>query len=545
MSSLRAQLWWGASLVAVVPLALAMLVLAHQIRATLERDAARLLSAEMSEVRSQLADNDARMAARLRILGNDAPLKRLFLLRPSLGRDLADDLAERRFLLGLDVLAVADSGGAVVAADSAEGGGLALRERAPIRYQGETTGWVIGGVRVDAAYLSRLSRGGALELAIDGANGVSGAATLDSAGAAAALANAPLDGERPVRVRLASGTYLARGTSVALGEAGTARLVGLVSAASADRMVATLQITSLLLALLGLVVAALLAALLSSQVSRPVEQIAAFSSRLAEGQWDDPLLVHGVREMHTLVDALDRMRDDLRRYRSRLVTSERQAAWGQMARQVAHEVKNPLTPIAISVADLKRSYEQQRPDFPAVLDQATRTVAAEIESLKRMLQEFSDFGRMSPPQLSRIRVRDLLVELNSLYARDIAERRLVITPPGGELACTADAAQLRQALVNLIKNGLEAIRPGGRVELGARADLGTLEFTVSDDGPGLSDEQRARLFVPGFSTKAEGAGLGLTIVERIVSDHGGTVQAEAAGGGGTLFRVRIPLESGS
>ena len=542
MNSLRARLLWSVSLVAVIPLALVMFVLARQIHETLGRDAARVLGVEMAELQSQLAGDGAHMAARLRVVGDDAALKRLFLLRPLMRRDLSEDLATRRFLLGLDVLAAADTGGVIVAADSSNGEGPVVRTRAPIVYQGETSGWIEGGVRIDRAFLTRLGRGGALQLVIEDADGRVTATTLDSAGTAAALASAPIGVDRPVRVSLAAGPHLARSLAIDLGEGRTARLTGLISTAAADAMIATLQITSLLLALLGLVVAAALAALLSAQVSRPVEEIAAFSSRLAEGQWDDPLLVHGVREMHTLVDALDRMRDDLRGYRSRLVTSERQAAWGQMARQVAHEVKNPLTPIAISVADLKRSYELGRADFPDVLDQATRTVAAEIESLKRMLQEFSEFGRMSPPRLARFRVRELLDELASLYARDVAEGRLAFRAPDQDVAVTADAAQLRQALVNLIKNALEAIAPGGHVELAARAERGSLEITVTDDGPGLSDEQRARLFEPGFSTKTEGAGLGLTIVERIVSDHGGVVQAEAASLGGTRFRLRIPLE---
>jgi signal transduction histidine kinase len=545
VNSLRARLLWGISLVAVVPLALAMFVLARQIRTTLANDAARLLGVEMAELRTQLAGDGALMTAKLRVVGNDAALKRRFLIRPLMGRDLADDLGARRFLLGLDVVAVADTSGALVAADSSEGGSVVIRARAPILYQGETVGWVLGGVRMDRAWLSRLSRGGALELVVEDQGGATVAATIDSAAAAAAIGSGAIGADHPVRVQLATGSFLARGTAIDLGLGRTARLVGLVSTAPADAMIAALQVTSLLLALLGLAVAAALAALLSSQVSRPVEEIAAFSSRLAEGQWDDPLLVHGVREMHTLVDALDRMRDDLRRYRSRLVTSERQAAWGQMARQVAHEVKNPLTPIAISVADLKRSFELQRADFPAVLDQATRTVAAEIESLKRMLQEFSDFGRMSPPHLARFRVRELFADLESLYAHEITAHRLAIQPPAADLEGRADAAQLRQALVNLIKNGLEAIGPSGLVQLAAHGDGGALEITVADDGAALTDEQRSRLFVPGFSTKAEGAGLGLTIVERIVSDHGGTVRAEPSTTGGTLFRLRIPLEPGS
>jgi signal transduction histidine kinase len=542
MNSLRARLTWGVALAAVVPLALAMLMLGRQIRTTLGHDATRLLDAEISGLRDEIAADQARTTAKLRLVAGDAALKRLLLVRASSGRDLEDELAERRFLLGLDVLEVQDANGAVVAADSTESGGLVMRSSAPILYQGQAAGRLCGGVRMNSEFLARMRRGAALELAFTDSSGTALASTLGSSSDAAALNPQALDGPRPARVTLAGRSYLARGTLVGLGEAPGARLVALASTTSADAMIGALQLTSLLLALLALAVAVALSALWSSQVSRPIEEIAAFSSRLADGKWDDPLLVHGVREISTLVDSLDRMRDDLRRYRSRLLTSERQAAWGQMARQVAHEVKNPLTPIAISVADLKRSFEQQRPDFPAVLDQATRTVAAEIESLKRLLEEFSEFGRMTPPRLARFQVRELLADLETLYSRDVTEGRLALRAPATDLACTADAGQLRQALVNLIKNALEAIAPKGHAELAATAGGGTLEITVSDDGPGLSEEQRARLFTPGFSTKPGGAGLGLTVVERIVSDHDGVIHAEAAPSGGTLFRLRIPLE---
>jgi len=539
MNSLRSRLTLGVALAAIVPLALAMLVFARQIRATLDADADRLLSREISELTASLAADDQRTSAKLRIVAADPTLKRSFLVRTTSARELAEDLASRRFLLGLDALEISDTSGAVVAADSIASRAPMMRASAPILYQGRAVGRLAGGTRIDGAFLSRISRGGALELALANRDGTIAAATIDSAQAAQALAPRALS-DHPARIQLARGSYLAREAAVDLGEAPSLRLIALTSTASADAMISALQLTALLLGLLALAAAVALAALWSSQVSRPVEAIAAFSSRLAGGEWDEPLQVRGVRELETLAAALDRMRDDLIRYRRRLVTSERQAAWGLMARQVAHEIKNPLTPIAISVADLKRSYEQQRADFPAVLDQAARTVAAEIESLKRLLQEFSEFGRMAPPRLAPVAVRALFASLAALYGREVASGRLAILPPAAELSLTGDADQLRQALVNLAKNGLEAIGPGGVVEVAAADIPHAIEITVTDNGPGLTDEQRAGLFTPGFSTKAEGAGLGLTIVERIVVDHGGTIEALEVPGGGTRFRLRIP-----
>jgi nitrogen fixation/metabolism regulation signal transduction histidine kinase len=341
------------------------------------------------------------------------------------------------------------------------------------------------------------------------------------------------------RSELAGHRYLSRGLPLSPGTGVT--ITGLVSTAASDLTVRTLQWSVVLLGFVGLGIAVLLGALWSSQLSRPVERLAAYSARLAQGEWDEPLRLESVREMETLGEALDRMREDLRSYRARLVTSERQAAWSQMARKVAHEVKNPLTPIAISVSDLKRSYEQKRPEFPQILDQAVRTIGEEVESLKRLLQEFSEFARLPAPVFATVRLPELFADLAALYARDVAEGRLSFRAPGPDATLSADPGQLRQALINLIKNGLEAIPADGRVELSARADGDDIEIQVADNGPGLSADQREQLFVPGFTTKPGGSGLGLTIVERIVNEHGGTIVLDRLGAG-TTFRIRLPRE---
>jgi nitrogen fixation/metabolism regulation signal transduction histidine kinase len=214
-----------------------------------------------------------------------------------------------------------------------------------------------------------------------------------------------------------------------------------------------------------------------------------------------------------------------------------------MARKVAHEIKNPLTPIAISVADLKRSYELGRPDFPQILDQCVRTIGDEVETLKRLLQEFSDFGRLPGPRFAACDLGALAADLETLFGREIAAGRLAIENEAGAASLTADREQLQRALINLIQNGLEAVAGGGRVVLRLRRSGEALEIAVSDDGPGLTPEQRSQLFVPGFTTKTHGSGLGLTIVERIVSDHRGTIAVESAEGRGATFTIRLPVKS--
>ena len=540
MRSLRSRVIFGCTLVALVPLAIVMFLLSRRVEDTVRTEADGRLNAALDGLAVQFSTDARQIEGKLQILSRDAVLKRLYLLQPSGSRDLNDYLVERRFLLGLDFLEVSDVQGARVGSgqDSpASPRPLAISSTTTILYEQKPAGSLAGGRVIDAAFLARLKQSTGLDLVLRDSTGLVVATTVDSLEARLAPETESAD-----RVLLGPHAYIARSVPLESGGARIATVTGLISTAAADQTIATLRWTSLLLGVMGLGIAILLGALWSAQVSRPVERLAAYSRKLAKGEWDEPLHEEGVPELSALVEALDQMRQDLTTYRDKLVLSERHAAWSEMARKVAHEVKNPLTPIAVSVADLKRSYDLQRADFPAILDQAVRTVGEEVDSLKRMLQEFSDFARLPAPALAPSSVTGILTDVETLYRREADEGRFQVSLPSPDLKATLDAAQMRQALVNLVKNGFEALGARGKVTLSARRDDGLLEIAVSDTGPGLTAEQRSRLFTPGFTTKAQGTGLGLTIVERIVNDHGGTISVESKSGQGTTVRMRLPLE---
>jgi nitrogen fixation/metabolism regulation signal transduction histidine kinase len=559
VNSLRFRLILGFALVAIVPLVLVTVVLSERIQETVRAQAADRLTGALGTLQAQLGDDGGQIAEKLTILGRDGTLKRLFLVEPVGSAELSDFLAEKEFLLGLDFLLAADTSGSVVAraeairpaataprVDWPVGAGirpvayglqmepvpgrpaLALAASVPIPYRNEVAGVLRGGIVLDASRLERLRRTSGVELTVRDAAGAVVATTLS-------------DSLRRGR------SWLTRSVPLAPESGSTPRatLEGAVSTAAADRAIATLRLASLLVGLLGLALAVVLGTLWSLQISRPVERLARFSERIARGEWEEPLSLDSIAELSTLVSALDRMRGDLRDYRERLVASERHAAWGLMARKVAHEIKNPLTPIAVSVADLKRSFQQQRADFPAILDQAAKTIEEEVHALKALLQEFSEFGRLPEPRPCPCRLSELIVDLRTLYAHETTGGRLTFVTGEGDPVFSTDRAQLRQALVNLVQNGLEAVERGGRVTLTTRVDASHLEISVADDGAGLTAEQRSHLFVPFFTTKAQGSGLGLTIVERIVHDLGGTIAVESEPGRGTTFRIRLPIEPGA
>jgi nitrogen fixation/metabolism regulation signal transduction histidine kinase len=255
-------------------------------------------------------------------------------------------------------------------------------------------------------------------------------------------------------------------------------------------------------------------------------------------------------EVGSLVRVFNHMTAELAESRDRLSRAERIAAWQQIARRVAHEIKNPLFPIQMSMETLKKSYDKQHPKLAEIIEESTRTVLEEVRSLNRIVTEFSDFARLPAPELEETDVSVLLDHVYGLYRGDgsvlrydkvaIAEKALGRVP--------ADREQLGRALINLVKNAIEALPEdgAGTVTLDAYAetkrDKDGVVLAVADTGVGMPEEVRTKIFTPYFTTKSEGTGLGLAIVERIVSEHGGTIDV-ASSNAGTTFFVWLPRGS--
>jgi PAS domain S-box-containing protein len=228
--------------------------------------------------------------------------------------------------------------------------------------------------------------------------------------------------------------------------------------------------------------------------------------------------------------------------------AQRDAAWAEVARRLAHEVKNPLTPIQLAAERLRRRFiGRLPPDETELLDRATHTIVAQVEALKSMVNSFGDYAR--PPQLAArpLTLHALVGEVLDLYEND---QRLQLTRhfASQELQVRADAGRLRQLLHNLLKNALEAIGDGRkahvevltrRIEDGARAFV---ELAVADNGPGLPEGFGERWFEPYTTSKARGTGLGLAVVKKIAEEHGGSVRAENRAEGGAVFTLRLPLD---
>jgi two-component system nitrogen regulation sensor histidine kinase NtrY len=225
-----------------------------------------------------------------------------------------------------------------------------------------------------------------------------------------------------------------------------------------------------------------------------------------------------------------------------LMRAQRVAAWGEVARKLAHEIKNPLTPIQLSAQRVRKAWLKSDPTFERVLTECTRAIVDEVEALKNLVDEFAQFARMPTASLQPASLHDVIEQALSLYDGLFpgirVERRLAPDLPSLRL----DPNQMKRALINLVDNAIEATDGKGSIVVSTEYDraAGRARLVVADDGPGIGTEDRDRLFVPHFSTKKRGSGLGLAIVSRIVQEHLGSIRAEDNVPRGARFVVELP-----
>ena len=292
--------------------------------------------------------------------------------------------------------------------------------------------------------------------------------------------------------------------------------------------------------------ALLLAVLLARNLGRPLSELAAEARKVATGE-ARPLRVGGGGEIAELAESFDKMLDDLAATRRRLAATSRVAAWREVARRVAHEVKNPLAPIRAAVETLRRLRARQDPAFDEYFDEATRTVLDEVHRIANIVTEFTRFARLPMPRPQDVDVMELARQVAGLHeAGTLAKVAVTVerVPP----VVRADRDQIVQVLTNLVQNALDAVKDlgdAGRVRLVVGTEgSATVSVTVTDNGPGIAPEIASRLFEPYATTKQHGTGLGLAIAQRIAIEHNGELAyvPQEAGTKGAAFRLVLPVE---
>jgi two-component system nitrogen regulation sensor histidine kinase NtrY len=225
-----------------------------------------------------------------------------------------------------------------------------------------------------------------------------------------------------------------------------------------------------------------------------------------------------------------------------LMRAQKVAAWGEVARKLAHEIKNPLTPIQLSAQRIRKAHLKGAPEFEKVLTECTEAIVSEVEALKNLVDEFAQFARLPAANLAPASLHEVIDQALSLYDGLFADvridRRLGADVPSLRL----DADQMKRVLINLVDNAIEATEKRGTVVISTEFDRtqGRVRLGVADDGPGIPVPDRDKLFVPHFSTKRRGSGLGLAIVNRIVQEHQGVIRVEENRPRGARFVVELP-----
>lgn len=295
--------------------------------------------------------------------------------------------------------------------------------------------------------------------------------------------------------------------------------------------------------------AILFAILMSSwaavRVTRPVEQLAAAAREVAGGNLHAEVEVRSHDEIGDLAEAFNRMTRELLEQKERLVQTERVAAWRELARRLAHELKNPLFPLQLTVENLMRARQQSPEMFEDIFRESSATLLAEIANLKQIVSRFSEFSKMPQPQLQEVQLNDVVEGVGRLFQAQLE------SPNGGSIVSrldlqpclepiAADPELLHRAISNLVLNAMDAMPQGGTLTLRTRERAGRVCLEVGDTGVGLTRQECERLFTPYYTSKRQGTGLGLAIVQSVVSDHGGTITVESRLGEGTTFAVEFP-----
>jgi two-component system, NtrC family, nitrogen regulation sensor histidine kinase NtrY len=304
----------------------------------------------------------------------------------------------------------------------------------------------------------------------------------------------------------------------------------------------------------GILIAIIASLWIASRVSRPIEQLAHAAEEVAGGNWEARVPERGHDEISVLARSFNHMTGELVAQRDRLVQTERVAAWRELARRLAHELKNPLFPLQLTVENLIRARELSPDEFDEVFRESTHTLGMEIANLKTIIGRFSDFSRMPKPQVERIDANEALRRLAQLYFPAVstvaenshAESKIhcVLEAASSPLWIDADPELLHRALSNLVLNAMDAMPDGGSLTLAAKSREDNIEIRVSDTGEGMTPEECERLFTPYYTTKQHGTGLGLAIVQSIVADHNGAIAVESRTGGGATFVITLPRADG-
>ncbi|MGD0338311.1 MAG: ATP-binding protein [Bacteroidota bacterium] len=279
--------------------------------------------------------------------------------------------------------------------------------------------------------------------------------------------------------------------------------------------------------------------IIAHRITLPLRTLGTATQDIAHGRFDFSLPVNRTDEIGDLVQSFNSMAHELQQSREQLAKAERELAWKEMAKQVAHEIKNPLTPIKLSIQHLRQAYADRVDNFGDILQRVTKTIIEQIEVLSRIASEFSHFARMPRQRIEECDINEMLDESVTLFQdekRIAFHRNFADTMP----LVVADREELRRAFVNILRNAVQAIPQTGTITVMTVVEKGNIIIDIRDTGVGIPEEIRDKLFEPSFSTKTDGMGLGLALVKKTIEDLHGTITVVSQPGEGTQVTIQLP-----
>ena len=294
-----------------------------------------------------------------------------------------------------------------------------------------------------------------------------------------------------------------------------------------------------------LLLSILVSFILSDEIIRPIVHLEDATRKVAEGDFSVRILSRSRDELAVLTQSFNTMVSEMEHSRRQLLQAEKVTAWQEIAQRMAHEIKNPLTPIKLSAQRILKKYGRDPSGFEEILESAVGSIVREVDNLNDLLQEFRDFARLPAPQTEIVPVKELIDETTASFQASYPEV-VFFQHIGDDITVRADRGQIGRVFQNLIRNAIDAMDERGEITLYAslvtKGNIHYSRIQIQDTGPGIKDRDREKLFHPYFTTKDHGTGLGLAIVERIIFDHKGSIWFDTEPGIGTTFYIDLPSE---
>ncbi len=304
-----------------------------------------------------------------------------------------------------------------------------------------------------------------------------------------------------------------------------------------DEMRKGLFLSYLVIGAVAMILALLIGLRIGIGITNPLSTLIRGTRELARDNLDYRIPVGPSDEIGMLIDSFNHMATDLQENRRRRVEAEKVAAWREIARRLAHEIKNPLTPIQLTVQQMRDKYTGTDDTYTKLLNDCTEIVTEEVESLRSLVQEFAEFARMPKLALMPHDVNAAIKDTLRLYPDTQVRMDLDEHAPQLQL----DVEGFRRVLINLVENAFDAGGENSAITIRTALQGQHVVLDIIDEGPGVANQDRERIFQPYVSTKEGGTGLGLAMVRSIVEEHGGTIAVTDSAGGGARFQIRLPV----